>query len=68
MSPVSRNLLHSLAAVLVGNLLYFFVVMPHVPPAGRHVAFRLDLGLLLDFWICLVCWGLIALLARRPSR
>ena len=65
---MSRSLLHSLAAVLIGNLLYFFVVLPHVPPAGRHVAFRLDLGLLIDFWICLVCWGLIALFSRRPSR
>ena len=65
---MSRTLFQSLAAVLLGNLLYFFVVLPHVPPAGRHVAFRLDLGLLLDFWICLVCWGLIALFTRRPSR
>ena len=63
---MSRSLLQSLAAVLLGNLLYFFVVLPHVPPAARHVAFHLDLGLLVDFWICLVCWGLIALLARRP--
>jgi hypothetical protein len=62
---VARNLIQSLVAVLGGNILYFFVVLPHVPPVARHVASRLDLGLLIDFWMCLVCWGLIVMFTRR---
>ena len=50
---------------MIGNLLYFFVLMPHVPPAGRHRPDRLDLGLLVDFWVCVVVYGLIELIDRR---
>ncbi len=60
-----RSLAKSLIAVLIGNVLYLFVVMPHVPPAGRHQPFRLDLGLVIDFWVCVACWGVIQLLTRR---
>ncbi len=59
------SLLKSLAAVLLGNAIYFLLVMPHVPPSGRHQPFRLDLGLLLDAWLCLFCWGAIEMLSRR---
>lgn len=49
------NFKRSLAAVIVGNLIYF-AVMPILPPALRHgVAHPLppvDLGLLIDFLIC----------------
>jgi Kef-type K+ transport system membrane component KefB len=49
------NFQRSLAAVLVGNLIYF-AIMPILPPALRHgVAHPLppiDLGLLIDFLIC----------------
>ena len=60
-----------LAAVVLGNAIYF-LIMPHLPPAAQHRSLRLlpDLGLLIDFWICLVLYGLIALLfppqRRRP--
>lgn len=69
-SVVLRNWLKALAAVLLGNLIYFFAVMPHVPEIGRHHPKRLDWGLALDFWVCLAIYGLIDLLARklRPSR
>jgi hypothetical protein len=67
---LSRNFFISLAAVVVGNAIYF-LIMPHLPPAAQHRSLRLlpDLGLLIDFWICLVLYGLIALLfppQRRP--
>ena len=60
-----RRLLKQFVAVLVGNLLYFFVLMPHLPPAGRHQPDRLDLGLIVDFWICVVVYGLVELVDRR---
>lgn len=60
-----RRLLKQFVAVLVGNLLYFFVLMPYLPPAGRHQPDRLDLGLIVDFWVCVVIYGLVELIDRR---
>ena len=55
---VTTNFLQSLLAVLLGNAAYF-VLMPSLPPAARHKLFAIDLGLLVDFWFCLVAYGLI---------
>jgi hypothetical protein len=55
----------SLLAILLGNVIYFLAILPHVPAAGRHQAFKLDLGLVLDFWTCVACWGLIEMIDRR---
>ncbi len=60
----AANFVHALVAVLAGNAVYFLLV-PHLPPAARHVAPRLDLGMVVDFWICLVIFGLIKTAARR---
>jgi len=64
---VGRNFLKSLVAVVTGNLIYFFVLMPVLPRAAQHRPFQLDLGLILDFWICLVIYGLIELWLRRRA-
>jgi hypothetical protein len=72
-APVSKqvkvNLLQSFIAVVAGNAVYF-LLMPHLPLAARHVPMRLDLGVLIDFWLCLVFLGAIKTLARvkRSSR
>jgi hypothetical protein len=58
------NFAQALVAVLAGNAIYFLLV-PHLPPAARHVAPRLDLGMVVDFWICLVIFGLIKTASRR---
>ncbi|HXJ90903.1 MAG TPA: hypothetical protein VMS18_29110 [Candidatus Binatia bacterium] len=52
------NLLQALAAVVLGNVVYFLLV-PSLPPVARHRTFRPDLGMLVDFWFCLVAYGLI---------
>jgi hypothetical protein len=57
--------LKQFAAVLLGSLLYFFVLMPHLPPAARHQPFRLDWGIVVLAWICLVFWALIELAVRH---
>ncbi len=62
-----RNFWKSLAAVLLGNAVYFSV-MSQLPPAARHVPNRIDLGLVVDFWFCLVAYGAIDLLLRRRTR
>lgn len=65
MNSVFTRLLKQLAAVVAGNVIYFFLLMPHLPPAGRHAPGRFDLGLLVDFWVCVVIYGFIELASRR---
>jgi len=62
---VYRRLIKQAIAVVAGNLLYFFVLMPHLPQAGRHRPDKLDLGLVVDFWVCVVVYGFIELIDRR---
>jgi hypothetical protein len=62
---VLARFVKSLAAVLIGNTVYFLVVMPRLPSRGRHEPFRLDVGLLVDFWLCLVAYGVLELILRR---
>jgi len=57
------NFLQALLAIILGNVVYF-VLIPSLPPAARHRPFHLDLGMILDFWFCLVAYGLIRT-ARR---
>jgi hypothetical protein len=52
------NLIQALIAVVLGNVAYFLMA-PSLPPAARHQPLRLDLGMVLDFWFCLVAYGLI---------
>jgi len=54
-------------AVVLGNVLYFWA-MPHLPPAARHAAFRVDLGLLVDAGFCLGVYGLLEWVARAGRR
>lgn len=51
------NLVQALCAIILGNVAYF-VCGPwlHLP---RHRPFQLDAGLVVDFWFCLVAYGLI---------
>ncbi len=58
------NFLKSLIAILIGNAVYFLVLSPHLPPSARHGINRIDLGLLVDFWVCVVVYGVIELTLR----
>jgi hypothetical protein len=60
---VLANFLQALLAIVLGNAVYF-LLMPSLPPVARHHPFRIDLGTVLDFWFCLVAYGLIRT-ARR---
>jgi capsular polysaccharide biosynthesis protein len=64
---VSRNLLESLLAVLLGNLVYF-LLMPYLPERVRHVPTHPDLGLFVDFAICLMVLGLVRAVGKRIAR
>ena len=64
MSNGVTNFVHALAAVLAGNAIYFLLAR-YLPLAARHDPFRIDLGMVLDFSICLLAFGLIKSLAGR---
>lgn len=67
-SYLPKNFWQSLIAVVIGNAIYF-LLMPELPRLARHTTFRIDLGLVVDFWICLVIYGLLEFLKRlRRSR
>ena len=57
------NFLEALVAIVLGNVVYF-LLMPSLPAAARHHRFHTDLGTVVDFWFCLVAYGLIKT-ARR---
>jgi ABC-type uncharacterized transport system permease subunit len=62
---VRANFIKSLVAVVAGNAIYFLLIMPLLPPAGRHGIARIDLGLVIDFWVCLVVFGVIEVVVRK---
>jgi len=62
-ASVLVNLLQAFVAIVLGNVAYF-ALLPSLPPVARHHPFRVDLGMLVDFWFCLVAYGLIRT-ARR---
>jgi len=49
-----------LVAILLGNALYF-ALSPHLPPAAQHRSGAVDLGTVVDFWFCLLVYGLMEL-------
>ena len=57
-SSVLVNFLQALLAIVLGNVAYF-VLAPSFPPIARHQPFKPDLGMAVDFWFCLVAYGLI---------
>lgn len=54
-----RRWLEYLIAILVGNAIYFFSLVPHLPSALRHQAMRVDWGTGIDFAVCAGVYGLI---------
>ena len=61
-SSMLLNLIQALCAIILGNVVYFFLARTfHLP---WHRPFQLDWGLVIDFWFCAVAYGLIRT-ARR---
>lgn len=59
-----RRWVEYFVAVVLGNLIYYFSLVPHLPEELRHAEFRLDAGLAVDFLVCVAVYGLIRLAAR----
>lgn len=63
---VLMNFLQALFAIILGNIVYF-LLMPSLPTVARHRPLRIDLGMLIDFWFCVVAYGIIRTARRwRP--
>ena len=69
MSKSAANFAHALVAVVAGNAGYF-VAIRSLPAWARHVPFRVDLGVAVDFGFCLGVFGVVKLVAgkRKPDR
>ena len=50
-----------LVAILLGNAIYYLSLQPHLPDFLRHKLFNADLGVFLDFIVCVGVYGLIRL-------
>ncbi len=61
------NFMQALFAVLAGNAAYF-LLMPYLPLAARHVPFRTDLGLLVDACFCLFFLVAVKLVSGRKRQ
>ena len=64
---VLRSYWKTIVAVLAGNFIYFVVLWSWLPPHARHRRNQIDLGLLIDFWICLFIYGLLAFTFHRKK-
>ena len=56
-----RRWLEYLVAILLGQLIYYFSLVPHLPDSLRHHGSNIDLGMFVDFLVCLGVYGLIRL-------
>ena len=56
-----------LIIILLGNAIYFYL-SPWLPPAARHTRFKLDWGTLVDFWFCLIVFGIFELITYLRNR
>jgi hypothetical protein len=63
MSKSAANFLHALVAVLAGNAAYL-LLEKHLPVGARHVVFKFDWGMVVDFWFCLVAFGIVKAVAN----
>jgi hypothetical protein len=66
-----RRWLEYLLATLLGNAIYFWSLVPHLPESLRHRIRHYDWGLALDFAVCVGVFGLIRLgerLHRKPTK
>jgi hypothetical protein len=57
----NRSFWQSLIAVLAGNAIYYGIYR-YLPPRGQHQLYRVDWGLAVDFWICVICYFLIRMI------
>jgi hypothetical protein len=67
MSKSGTNFVHALVGVLGGNAVYFLLER-YLPISARHQPFKFDLGMIIDFWFCLVVFGIVKTVAGYRQR
>ena len=70
MRKTRAKLLKFLVAILLGNAVYF-ILFPYLPPTAQHRSWHVDMGTIVDFWFCLLMYGLMelgALLSGQRAR
>jgi hypothetical protein len=63
-----RRWMEYLAAILIGNAIYYFSLFPHLPGTLRHQGFGTDWGAGVDFLVCVGVYGLIRVGSRIQAR
>jgi hypothetical protein len=63
-----RRWIEYLISVLVGNAIYFAVLLPGLPRWLQHQPFAVDAGLLLAFVCCVLVYAAIRLGSRHGKR
>jgi hypothetical protein len=63
----ARRWAEYLIAVLGGNIIYL-AIEPQLPTPLRHRMFQVDLGLALDFVICVILYGFVRLARAWGNR
>jgi hypothetical protein len=57
--PISaRRWLEYIAAILIGNAIFYFSITPHLPESLRHHGMKTDLGSAIDLAVCAAVFGL----------
>ena len=56
-----RRWLEYLIAILLAQVIYYFSLVPHLPDVLRHHGSDIDLGMGVDFLVCVAVYGLIRL-------
>jgi hypothetical protein len=56
-----RRWLEYLIAILLAQVIYYFSLVPYLPDALRHHGSEIDLGMGVDFLVCVAVYGLIRL-------
>lgn len=62
----ARRWAEYLVAVLAGNIAYLFIE-PELPDVMRHRMFRVDLGLAIDFLMCVGIYGIVRMVRTAFS-
>lgn len=64
----ARRWIEYLIAILAGNALYFLLLFPALPRLLQHQPFRFDVGLVLDFLLCVAVYGVMQLAIAHARR
>jgi hypothetical protein len=71
-----RRWIEYLVSILAGNAIYFLVLFPGLPQSLQHrapspdqtIPIHFDLGLILDFLLCVTVYGVIRMASRHAQR